>query len=190
MQDALQIHREGWRLKLHDAYRPNAVQAFMVEQEYQLLARAEGLVALSPQDRERLMPRVLALWGLPSDDPATPPPHSTGAAIDCTLVDETGREVPMGCPIDENSPRALPDAFADAPDATGKIAHIHRVLLNSLMRAEGFHRHPAEWWHFSKGDQMWAFEERQRGVTKAVAIYGRAVAETRIGVPNAAVAQG
>jgi D-alanyl-D-alanine dipeptidase len=36
------------------------------------------------------------------------------------------------------------------------------------MAAAGFARHPNEWWHFSLGDQLWAWSQGE-----AQAIYGR-----------------
>ena len=46
-QENLQKIRQGWKIKLFDAYRPNAVQAFMVARELDLVARGEGLVVAS-----------------------------------------------------------------------------------------------------------------------------------------------
>jgi D-alanyl-D-alanine dipeptidase len=167
--------RPGWNIQLFDAYRPNAVQAYMVELEFAAQAKKQGLdpKALSESERDSLSGKVFRLWGIPSDDPAMPPPHSTGAAFDCTLIDEAGREVDMGSPIDENSPRSLPDAFAAAADDAGKQAHANRVFLHELMRAEGFVRNVSEWWHFSRGDQLAVWIEREKK-PQAFAIYGRA----------------
>ncbi|MDX2028649.1 MAG: M15 family metallopeptidase [Alphaproteobacteria bacterium] len=176
-QRMLQEHRPGWKIMVFDAYRPNAVQAFMVEREYGLLAQAEGLDLhkLSAADRERLSKGVFRLWGIPSEAPTTPPPHSTGAAIDLTLADEKGKEVDMGSPIDENSDRSNPDYFAAAPDAASRQADANRKLLNAIMAAQGFYRASDEWWHFSKGDQSAAWHERQANPGSQVeAIYGRA----------------
>ncbi len=171
-QKKLSRLKPGWKIKLMDGYRPNAVQAYMVELEFERQAVAEGLnaEALSPADKERLAPKVFRLWGIPSEAPATPPPHSTGAAFDCTLADENGLEIIMGSPFDENSPRSMPDAFADAKDPSGLAAHANRTFLNDLLNAEGFVRNPSEWWHFSRGDQLaiWCINP------KATAIYGKA----------------
>ena len=41
------------------------------------------------------------------------------------------------------------------------------MLLDEVMRSAGFRRHGNEWWHFSLGDQMWAWTTGE-----AVAIYG------------------
>ncbi len=176
-QDWLHRQRPGWRIMLFDAYRPNEVQIFMVEREFGFKAREAGLdpSALTPEQREKLAEKVFRYWAIPSDDPATPPPHSTGAALDITLADEQGGEVDMGSPIDEGAPPATPDYFAGATDEAGRRAHEHRLLLRQALRYGGFRQHPGEWWHFSYGDQMWALAERQeRGGAEIPAIYGRA----------------
>ena len=174
-QKRLQLLRPGWKIMLFDAYRPNAVQAFMVARELTMLATGEGRdpASLSEADHERLMAKVFRVWARPSDDPATPPPHSTGATFDCTLVDETGREVDMGSPIDENSDRSYPDAFANAPDAAGKNAHANRVLLHDILYEQGFRRNPGEWWHFSRGDQLAVWVDRNEKNAPTHAVYGR-----------------
>ena len=42
------------------------------------------------------------------------------------------------------------------------------------MRNSGFQRHPGEWWHFSLGDQMWAWLSNQTNLANPViARYGR-----------------
>ena len=172
----LALERPGWKIKLFDAYRPNAVQAFMVDRAFASQAQVAGLdpAHLTASEREDLHKKVFRLWGIPSDDPATPPPHSTGGAVDCTLTDENENEVSMGSPIDENSERSFPDFFATSSDASSRQAHANRVFLNDLMRAQGFQRVTTEWWHFSLGDQLWAWREREeRRVIDIVARYGR-----------------
>lgn len=163
-QTALDARRPGWRIKLFDAYRPVAVQSFMVWQEFLKQACRAGVSLAAYADpqtlhecdsalHDRLALTVYEFWALPSDDPVTPPSHSTGAAIDITLQDADGCEIDMGCPIDETTERAYPDHYA----GSAQSAHVHRVLLNDVMTAAGFCRHPNEWWHFSLGDQMWAW---------------------------------
>jgi D-alanyl-D-alanine dipeptidase len=174
-QNSLQNLRDGWKILLFDAYRPNSVQTYMVEREFRIKAKAARLDPdhLTPSQREQLAPLVFKYWAIPSDNPATPPPHSTGAAMDITLADEQGREVSMGSPIDEGAPPAAPDYFTHATEATGRAAHANRRLLRHIMNESGFHQHPGEWWHFSLGDQLWA-EAEQRHNPDAAAVYGRA----------------
>ncbi|HIK44183.1 MAG TPA: M15 family metallopeptidase [Leptolyngbyaceae cyanobacterium M65_K2018_010] len=179
-QRYLQSRRLGWRIQIFDAYRPIAVQRFMVEFTFQDLLRARGLRAdqLTAAQQTELMAEVNQFWALPSNNPATPPPHSTGAALDVTLVDEQGHSIDMGSPIDEVSERSFPNHFAQCQDARGQSFHRHRKLLNEVMEVAGFRRHPQEWWHFSLGDQLWAWilqEQEDKG--PMVARYGRVESE-------------
>lgn len=146
------------RLHLLDAWRPLAVQAFMVEHTDALIRReAPELDAAARRER------VLTYWAPPSEDPKRPPPHSTGAAVDLTLLGAN-----MGSPFDEPSERSWPDHFEHASDAHGREANANRVLLRRVMTDAGFLQHPNEWWHFSYGDRAWA-----RAHDVAVARYGR-----------------
>jgi zinc D-Ala-D-Ala dipeptidase len=158
-QTLLQQAEPGWRIKVFDAYRPVEVQQFMVNHTLAELAQTRHLIleTLSPQEREALLQEVYQFWALPSLDPATPPPHSTGAAIDVTLVNEQGQDVNMGSPIDEVSPRSYPNYFAEHQSAEAQQYDHDRQLLADCMIKAGFQRHPNEWWHFSFGDQMWVW---------------------------------
>jgi len=162
-QKSLQEQHPGWRIQVFDAFRPVAVQQFMVDHTFQELCRAKGLTAkrLTTEQHQQILEEVLQFWAIPSSDPATPPPHSTGAALDVTLVDYKGSAVNMGSPIDEVSPRSYPNHFAESSDPDHQQFHAHRRLLWEVMTAAGFRQHPNEWWHFSLGDQLWAWLMRQ-----------------------------
>jgi D-alanyl-D-alanine dipeptidase len=169
----LQKKCPGWRIKLFDAYRPNAVQSFMVERELTILAKQAGLdpETLTHDNREKLLEKVYRIFAVPSSNPLTPPPHSTGAVFDCTLCDENGQDINMGSELDENSDRSYPDYFINAQDKEGKEAHKNRILLRDVLLEQGFQRNPTEWWHFSRGDQLAQWIEH--GLSpQALAIYG------------------
>jgi D-alanyl-D-alanine dipeptidase len=175
-QELLQQHHPHWGLQIFDAYRPLVVQKFMVEYTFQQLLRERQLGAqeLSAEQHREIMDLVEQFWALPSDRPETPPPHSTGAAIDLTLVDGSGTPMPMGSAIDEISPRSFPDHFSHSDHPQAQQFHAHRQLLNHVMTAVGFRRHPQEWWHFSLGDQLWAWLINQEtGIGASQAHYGR-----------------
>lgn len=162
-QHLLQQRQPSWRIQIFDAYRPISVQQFMVDYSLQQLLQTAGL-ALETADqaqKQQALEQVQQFWAIPSLDPATPPPHSTGAAVDVTLVDATG-PVEMGSPIDEMSPRSFPNHFATVATPLGQMAHQHRTILYEVMTAAGFEQHPQEWWHFSYGDQLWAWLVGQR----------------------------
>jgi len=112
----LQTIRPNWQIAIFDAYRPIPVQQFMVDYSFAQLAESKGLEikSLTEDQKNSLMSEVMKFWAIPSHDPKTPPPHSTGAAIDVTLFDAEGQEINMGSPIDEISDRSLPDYFANS----------------------------------------------------------------------------
>lgn len=174
-QTLLQKEHSGWQIQVFDAYRPISVQQFMVDDTLQDVAHAKGLQVehLTESQRETLLQLVYEFWAAPSLNPTTPPPHSTGGAVDITLVDETGQAIDMGSPIDEISPRSYPDHFAASDEPCEHLYHQHRQRLRSTMLAAGFQQHPNEWWHFCFGDQMWAWLSNQAMPEgKMVARYG------------------
>lgn len=167
-QDELQRHQPGWKILIFDAYRPIAVQHFMVDYTLRQVAQEQGLQveALTDAQRTALLERVYEFWAVPSSNPATPPPHSTGAAVDITFVDANLHEVDMGSPIDELSERSHPNYttaqlqradLSPAERSYLETIHQHRLLLRQIMESAGFCQNPNEWWHFSLGDQMWAW---------------------------------
>ncbi|MGD1904566.1 MAG: M15 family metallopeptidase [Leptolyngbyaceae cyanobacterium] len=167
----LQSRQPGWTIQIFDAYRPVAVQQFMVDHSFKELAQQQPSDSLTEAERHSLLETVYQFWAPPSLDPMTPPPHSTGAAVDITLMDAEGQSVDMGSPIDEISSRSHPDYFAPDGEQPDPSVHAHRSLLKATLSEVGFQQHPNEWWHFSLGDQLWAWQ------TKAgqhlVARYGR-----------------
>ncbi|RMD70869.1 MAG: D-alanyl-D-alanine dipeptidase [Cyanobacteria bacterium J149] len=172
----LQTIQPGWRIKIFDAFRPVQVQAFMVNYTFTQQIKTQGLNLdkLSSLEQECLWLEVYQLWAQPSLNPQTPPPHSTGAAIDITLVDARGKTIDMGGEIDEMSPRSQPDYYANKISELEEKYHLNRQLLKQIMLDNHFVQHPAEWWHFSLGDQMWAWQLNQKNPNNNyVAKYGR-----------------
>ena len=202
-QAHLQRQAAHWRLAIFDGWRPLAVQRFMVEHTIAELCAARQLdrhppaaasaCAAASTDAaalehsadfehsaaiEQVIADVGRFWASPSDDPATPPPHSTGAAVDLGLADAAGRPLAMGSPIDAIGAVSEPNHFAEVAATCSDSAerlqalewHRRRQLLASAMQAAGFEQHPNEWWHFSWGDQMWAWRSGS-----AQAHYGRTV---------------
>lgn len=169
-QQDLQQWQPGWKIQIFDAYRPVEVQQYMVDYTFTavLQARNLSLAALSPQQQEAIWEEVYQLWAVPSENPTTPPPHSTGAAVDVRLLDAAGEIVDMGGEIDELSARSHPDYYANSTEPRDRDYCKRRQLLKTAMVEAGFAAHPGEWWHFSLGDQMWAWLTQS-----PIARYGR-----------------
>jgi D-alanyl-D-alanine dipeptidase len=176
-QIELQRRQPHWRLAIFDGWRPLAVQSFMVAHTIREQCERAGIEpnGTSPE-RDRVVTEVLRFWASPSQDPATPPPHSTGAAVDLTLVQADGSGLAMGSAIDAIGPVSEPDHFLACAERSNDEAqrqdflrwHRHRLGLREAMQAAGFAQHPNEWWHFSWGDQLWAWS-----TAHPVACYGR-----------------
>ena len=167
-----------WKIKIYDAYRPVGVQQFMVNHTYNCLLKKKNLQEsqLSAQQRQNLWGQVYELWAAPSLNPKMPPPHSTGAAVDVTIVNDRGETLDMGGEIDELHAKSHPDYYISDKDDRSQQYQFNRQLLNRVMTNAGFCRHPQEWWHFSLGDQMWTWLHNQNSAgNEAIdkARYGR-----------------
>lgn len=106
----------GLRLRILDAFRP---------------AEAQWVLWTHTPD-----PEFLA-------DPRRGSPHSRGAAIDLTLVDESGAALDMGTAFDEFSPRSHHGSLDIPPQAQR-----NRLLLLGLMTDAGWDFYRNEWWHY------------------------------------------
>ena len=169
-QQQLIEHDPSLRLSIFDAWRPIAVQAFMVDHSIAELCRERGVEVRSGNAFDQVVADVGRFWAAPSRDPMTPPPHSTGAAVDLTLSSSDGTPLAMGGEIDAIGAVSEPQHYAGREDSNARRWHQRRQLLAEVMGAAGFAQHPNEWWHYSFGDQLWAW---RRGA--AVAIYAEAV---------------
>ena len=112
--------------------------------------------------------KVEKFWAYPSFDERFPPPHSTGGALDLTFVDKCGNILDMGGDIDQMDEKARPDFYKNIEDENAIIFNNRRNLLKEIMIKFEFVQHPNEWWHFSYGDQLWAWKNK-----KANALYGK-----------------
>ena len=156
------------QLALFDAWRPISVQEFMFNYTIQETCKSKGIDIndLSANgDINDVIEEVGRFWAKPSSNPLTPPPHSTGAAIDLTLADMTGNPLDLGGEIDfigaESSPDFYKEDNLEMPCSKNQVFHNRRSLLFSVMDQAGFVQHPNEWWHFSYGDQLWSWLSNQ-----------------------------
>ena len=151
-----------------DAWRPVAVQQALYDEYQARLRRSHP--HLSPSELDALTREFVAL---PSLNPLRPSPHFTGGALDVTLADTSGVELPLGTPYDDFSPRAYTRYFEELEQerpltAEETVCRDNRRLLYHAMTAQGFTNYEAEWWHFDYGNRLWA------NITGKDAVYGPA----------------
>ena len=161
------------QLALFDAWRPISVQKFMFDYTIHKTCKSRGIDInnFSLESINNVIDEVSRFWAKPSYDPLTPPPHSTGAAIDLTLADMNFKPLDLGSEIDFIGPESSPNFYNRKSfgtlDSELRVFHSRRTLLFSVMNHAGFVQHPNEWWHFSYGDQLWSWLK-----DKDSAIYG------------------
>ena len=116
------LRRYNYNLKIWDAYRPSQAQA-----ELWKLVRNDNYVA----------------------DPAAGSGslHSWGVAIDATIVDNWGRNVPMPTDFDDFTPAAMLRYTGSDP-----VVRAHLYLLQKAMAYADFYGLRTEWWHFTSSD--------------------------------------
>jgi D-alanyl-D-alanine dipeptidase len=115
------LHARGYGLKIWDAFRP-----FNAQGALWAFAKSARFVA-DPENGHAL--------------------HTWGAAVDATLVDASGREVPMPSDFDSFSPAA--ELHYQGNDET--VRRDLNLLLHA-MGAAGFKGMRSEWWHFVAPD--------------------------------------
>jgi zinc D-Ala-D-Ala dipeptidase len=112
-----ELQKEGLGLKVFDAYRPLSVQQKMWD-----LIRDDRYVSDPAKNRGR---------------------HTRGTAVDVTLVDRRGQQLPMPSDFDDFTPKA----HRGYEGGTAEQRR-NRAKLEAVMKRHGFVPYPDEWWHF------------------------------------------
>lgn len=107
--------KQGLRLKIFDTFRPKAA--------------AQALWDYCPN------PMYVA-------DPKKGSNHTRGIAIDLTLIDKSGTELPMGTPFDDFTEMSHHSAILPQNEAS------NRFLLLGIMMSAGWDFYMNEWWHY------------------------------------------
>lgn len=101
-------------------------------------------------------------------------PHTTGGAVDLTLIDRNENWLDMGTEFNASPHETDGATYTKAENISDK-ARTNREILNVAMSRAGFINYPTEWWHWSYGDKYWALM-----TNKPNAIYGSVQQETEI----------
>lgn len=117
------LRRQGLGLKVYDCYRP-----FSVQEQFWRIMPDERYV-LEPERKDGIIVKSSR--------------HNRGAAVDVTLVDKKGRELPMPTEFDDFSEKAHRNSTASSPEAFKNSKTLEKAMVS-----QGFEPLPTEWWHF------------------------------------------
>jgi len=117
------FHKDGYRVKVWDAYRPIRAQARF----WRLLPNNEFVAR--PPDMDNLKEFKTN--------------HMNGLCVDITLTDMEGTELVMPSKFDEFSPKAS----LSCPEISWE-GRENAQYMKGIMESVGFTAYEGEWWHF------------------------------------------
>ncbi|MEI7511652.1 MAG: M15 family metallopeptidase [Candidatus Peregrinibacteria bacterium] len=149
----------GLKIKVWDGFRPRSLQEKLYKKYW------SELQIKNPQWNDDQLSEETGKFIFSPYMDGIIPPHTTGGAVDLTLVDATGEELDMGTGFDAFGSEAGPffyEIVQTKPEVTK-----NRRILRTAMDAEGFTLNEYEWWHFDFGNHLWALKKGE-----SVALYG------------------
>ncbi len=155
-----ELVEKGYRLKIYDAYRPQAAVDHFVR-----WAGDGGDTRMKPYFYPELDKGVLFKQGYIARRSG----HSRGSTVDLTLFDmAAGKDVDMGGTFDHFGRLSHPDY-----SGVTQAQYENRMLLRNTMLAHGFKAISTEWWHFTLvnepyRDTYFTFPVRADAVAPAV----------------------
>ena len=142
----LDLIRKGYRIQVVEGWRAPMIQKRMYASAW------ERFKILHPEWSDTKLRRTVNQFTAPMNS-RVPPPHTTGGAMDLALTDFDGNALDVTSPY---QPRDYKGFFFDAPSLTSEARH-HRDLLAGALLGQGLTNYPSEYWHWSYGDQGWAY---------------------------------
>jgi D-alanyl-D-alanine dipeptidase len=146
----------GYRLAVIEGWRPPHIQGRLYQWSWNRFRERH------PDWSDVQMKRTVNRYTAPMNH-RVPPPHTTGGAVDLMLADEAGTVLDHTSPY---KPFQTKGYHTETP-ALSPEAQKHREILGSVLREAGLSNYPSEYWHWSYGDQGWAYRDGH-----AKAIYG------------------
>lgn len=155
LQAAKDISEKGYCMHVYQIYRSPEIQANRRKELYEQLKQSHP--DFEENDILRMVNKGVAGVG---------GGHQTGGAVDLGLCDNEGRELDLGTQCREHTPKTVTKC-----KLLNEKQLKNRTVLLEAMHNAGFVNYPAEWWHFSYGDKMWAAYSNKKS-----AMYGEIVA--------------
>ena len=146
---------DGYKLVLMSCYRSQSLQRKLFGYVFRKIKRDHPGWSRVRDTREAKKFAAPVMEGVT-------PPHSTGGAVDITVLGPDGKKLDMGTRPDSIGNRS----FTSSKKIPAKARKNRKVLIKA-MEGAGFVNYPLEWWHWSYGDRYWAAVKKKRH-----AIYG------------------
>lgn len=155
---------EDITFKIWDAYRPLNLQEEIYYKYRAKLIETFNLKGLSEEEQNNIIRQYVSL---PEANEEIPPLHTTGGAIDLTLVKiSTGEELNMGVEFDAFSDLTNTDAFE--ADGMDENVRNNRRILYFAMKDAGFTNLPSEFWHYEYGNRNWGYYSNKPAIYRGI----------------------
>lgn len=138
--------QRGFRILIHEGWRAPFIQKRMYAYACQKARET------FPDKSDLAIRRFANRFTAPMNK-RVPPPHTTGGAVDVTLTDLELRPVDVCSPFPSESYESFPTEVK----GLSRKAQENRRLLVEAMSSSLLTNYPSEYWHWSFGDQGWAY---------------------------------
>lgn len=151
---------KGITFKIWDAYRPMELQKELYYSYKDKIITEFKLQDLSIDEQNKIINKYVAL---PNNCPA----HTTGGAIDLTLVySDTLEELDMGVNFDSFCSLAH-TMFYEKDNMDVNIRNNRRILYGAMTKA-GFTNLDSEYWHYDYGNNNWALKTNNNAIYESI----------------------
>lgn len=137
---------EGLMLGVVEGWRPLYIQKRMY------LSAMQRMRERHPEWSDTKLKRMVNVLSAPID-PKVPPPHSTGGAVDLRLLLPDGTAADLTSPFEQMDPKCYPFEV----HGLSLEAKRNRSLMKEALESVDITNYPSEFWHWSYGDQGWAY---------------------------------
>ena len=143
------LMKQGYRLKIFDAYRPQCAVDFFMKWAQDLDDQ---------RMKEYFYPELDKSVIVPQEYVAEKSGHTRGSTVDLTLFDmKLEKEVDMGCTFDyfgvASHPGVKPGQEIGAYKPITLEQYDNRMILQKAMVSHGLKIYDYEWWHFTLKDE-------------------------------------
>ena len=161
----------GYKFVIWDAWRPFALQKELFISYSAKIIKEFHLEDKTKEEQEMEIGKFIAN---PIPDRELPPAHTTGGAVDLTIMGPDGKELEFGTDFDaftDKTRAAYYETVDVESDPDARIIRDNRRFLYNVMIEAGFGNLPSEWWHYEYGDKNWAYIQGKPAVYDGIFEY-------------------